>query len=226
MRFDTPPNDENLDATDAGRQAWDSPTDSELAAAEAAEAGYATQDNKFNRTAIIFAASCVIGLGGIYLFSLKQKPPAANADVQKAEERLDQALARMGNENEKKSTQLFFQNAQELARTFSDYPTKQQVSLQELQRNPFSRLLASDEEADTVDEALKRREELRAELNKTLTEYSLQSVLQGPRGTTCLINGEVYHVEDTLAGVFAVKNIQPNLVSLTASEMEFTLTMQ
>ncbi|MBN2130469.1 MAG: hypothetical protein JW741_13295 [Sedimentisphaerales bacterium] len=226
MRFDTPPNDENFEASDAGQQSWDPPTDSELAAAETAEAGYATQSNKFNRTAIIFAASCVIGLGGIYLFSLRQKPPAANAGVQEAEQRVDQALARFVNQEEKNDAQSFFNDAQELERTFNDYPTKQQVALQELQRNPFSRLLASDEEADTVDEALKRREELRAELSKTLTEFSLQSVLQGPRGATCLINGEVYRIGDIMADVFTVKTIQPNRVVLTAHEMEFSLVMK
>ena len=223
MNFDLQHEDGHVGNTD---EQWSPPTDSELVAAETAEADYSVPGAKrFNRNSVIFALTCLIGIGGVYLYSLRQRPSQASAQVKEVENRVDKALARLVDENQKQQSRALFEDTNEMIKTFYEYPTKQQVALQELQRNPFSRLLAQDEGADNIEDAQRRRDALRRELTAKLEDFKLQSVLQGPRGATCLINGEIYSPGSRLGEDFTVKTIKPNSIVVAGHEMEFTLDM-
>jgi len=225
MKLEKDPKDPVLNTTEgAGGGGWSEATDSEMAAAEAAEASYALpHKSKINRGALILLASCVLGIGGIYLFGLKQKaPPPKKSEV---ESKLDAALAKLVDEKKQQEAQKLFRDTQEMVKAFYEYPTKQQVSLEELQRDPFSRLLSKDNQGNDEAEALKRREQLRKDLEKKLSALKLQSVVQSARGAQCLINGEIYEVGNQVAETFEVRAIAPSGVTLAASDMEFALAM-
>ena len=160
------------------------------------------------------------------MFHLKQKPQKASAQQQEVEAKLDKALTKLVDKKEQDKSRKLFEDTEEMVQAFYEYPTKQQVALKELQRNPFSSMLAKDDEATDVDDAKERREKLRAELTKKVGELQLQSVLQGPRGAQCLINGNVYGEGEKVANTsFVIKSISGGKVVLVAHEMDFALQM-
>lgn len=206
---------------------WDEVTDSELAAAQAAEESYSLEDGKkrLNRGAIIFMASCLLCVGVFYLFHLKQKPQKATANEQEVEAKVNKALTKLVDKKEQAKTRKLFEDTEEMVQAFYEYPTKQQVALKELQRNPFSMMLAKDDQATNVDDAKKRLEKLRAELAKQAGELNLKSVAQGPRGAICQIGENFYNVGEKVSDTFVIKSICKESVVLAAHDMEFVLQM-
>jgi len=228
MTDDFEPTNDSLEGENKAQASpWDDASDSEMASARTAEESYSLEGGKkrLNRGAIIFMASCVICVGGFYLFHLKQKPQNASAQQQEDEANVDKAFSKLLNEKEKEKSRKVFEDTEEMVQAFYEYPTKQQVALKELQRNPFSSMLAKDDKATDVDDAKERREKLHAELTKKVGGLQLQSVLQGPRGFQCLINGEVYGEGEKIADTFVIKSISEGRVVLVAQEMDFTLQM-
>lgn len=205
---------------------WDDATDSEMASAQTAEESYSVGGGKkrLNRGAIIFIASCVICVGGLYLLHLKQKPKKASAQQQQDEAKLDKALNKLVNTKEKEKSRKLFEDTEEMVQAFYEYPTKQQVALKELHRNPFSSMLANDDRAMNIGDAKERKEKQRSELTKKMKDLQLQSVLQGPRGFLCLINGNSYVEGQTVENTsFVIKSISDGKVVLTSHDMEFSL---
>ncbi|KPK77216.1 MAG: hypothetical protein AMJ79_04015 [Phycisphaerae bacterium SM23_30] len=206
---------------------WAEATESELAAAEATEEEYAGPKRNFlNRGTLIIMASCLAGVAAIYLLGLRQQPQEASADEKTAEAQVDAALAKLMDHKEQTKAQELFKDADEMVQVFYDYPTKQQVALKELQRDPFSRMLAEDTKAKDEEDALKRQEKLRQELRKKAEDLVLQSVLRRAGGSQCMINGRVYREGDEAAGAFVVKAIKDGSVVLTADGMEFEVRMR
>jgi len=198
---------------------------SEMAGAETAEAAYAMPGNKrVNRGTLFLLATCMLGVGAVY--TLRHRPTLVSAEQEQVEARLDNALQKLVNKNEQEKAKKVFKDTEEMVQAFYDYPAKQQVAVDELQRDPFSWLLAKDEDATDTDDALERQEQLRKELTKVVEKMQLQSVLQGARGAQCLIDGEVFAQGDTIAERFRVAKISRESVLLTASELQFTLMMR
>jgi len=166
----------------------------------------------------------MLGVGAVY--TLRHRPTLVSAEQEQVEARLDNALQKLVNKNEQEKAKKVFKDTEEMVQAFYDYPAKQQVAVDELQRDPFSWLLAKDEDATDTDDALERQEQLRKELTKVVEKMQLQSVLQGARGAQCLIDGEVFAQGDTIAERFRVAKISRESVLLTASELQFTLMMR
>jgi len=222
--------DQYESGTDQGQayetEQWSEASASEMAAAESAEQQYSVADkNNVNRSAVILLITCLMGVGAIYLFGLRNKPKEATAQEQEVEAKVDQVLAKLVDQQKKDETRKMFQDTDNMVQVFYDYPAKQQVEVEELQRNPFSRILAKDEGANDVDEALKRREQLRIELSEKSAKFVLQSVLQGKKGFICQIDGNIYNEGEIIDGVFKIKKVQSESVILTADEMDFVVQM-
>jgi len=218
---------EKLEPADKNQQEqpWDDTSKSEMAAAVTAEESYALPQKKaLNRGTIVLLASCFLGVGGIFLVGRFQGTQTTSATDKEVEVRVDTALAKLVKEKKPTPAKEVFGDTEEMVQAFYEYPAKQQVSVDELQRNPFSRALAKDEGAGSVDDALKRMENLRKELTKKLQALKLQSVLQGAGVAQCLINGEVYG-EGEIVDIFKVKTIKSEQVLLLANDMEFVLKM-
>ena len=212
---------------DHSREPWhDEAMPSEFAAAAAAEEQYEMPRGKgVNRSTIILLAACLLGVGGIYMFGLKQKPKEASAKEKEVETRVDTVLAKLVNSDKKTQVSQMFRDTEDMVQAFYDYPSKQHVSVEELKRNPFSRLLANDSEATTVDEAKMRLERLRKELTQQAQELQLQTVLQGANGAQCLISGEVYCEGELVNNTFKVGKISKDSVILAAEGMEFIIRL-
>jgi len=215
-----------VEETGSDFQSWEQASGSELASAEVAEEEYAGPKKNFlNRGALIFVASCLAGVGAIYLLSLRNQPKEVSAEIKTAEAEVDATLKRLMDPAEQAKAKELFKNTDEMVQVFYDYPAKQQVAVNDLQRDPFSRLLAEDKEANDEEEARLRQEKLRKELIKMSEGFELQSVMKGMRSSQCMINGEVYREGDMVVDTFEVKSINNDHVVLLASGMTFVVKM-
>jgi hypothetical protein len=156
---------------------------------------------------------------------LKLKSQKASVQQQDAEAKIDKALSKLVDKKEQKKSRKVSEDTEKMIQAFYAYQTKQQVPLKDLKRNPFSLALPKDDKAKDVDEAKKQRDKLQVELSKKLGELKLKSVLQGPRGAQCLINGEIYGEGEKVADTFVIKSISKEKVVLAAHNMDFILQM-
>ena len=204
---------------------WDGATPTELVAAETAEGSYggSTQNRFIQKGSIIIMLACLLGVGAIYFFSLRNKPQEATENDKEVEAKVDKVLARLTNEDEKKKSRDLFEHTQEMVERFYAYPAKQQVALGELKRrDPFDLPFAKTD--GEIDPGLLRSQQ-KKELEKRLAGVKLQSIIQGPQRSKCLLNGEVYDRGDTVLTIFEVKEIGEETVILTANDFDFTLSM-
>jgi hypothetical protein len=208
------------------KETWDQASPSEMAEAETAESSYGvTKKHTLNKGTMILLAACVIGVGSMYLLKLRHTPKPVSAEDKAVQAQVDQALQKMVDPKEQEKAKKLFNDTQQMVQTFYEYPSKQQISLSDLQRDPFSRDFAVDNTAKNEAEAARQRERLAKDLSKRAETLKLQSVLQGAGGAKCLISGEVYGVGQTVAGKYVVKSISDGMVVLTAENMDFTLKM-
>jgi Tfp pilus assembly protein PilP len=205
---------------------WEQAMPSEMAEAETAEASYGIPKKQaLNKGTMILLAACVIGLGSMYLLKLRHAPKPASAEDKAVQAQVDQALQKMIDPKEQEKAKKLFNDTQQMVQTFYEYPSKQQISLSDLQRDPFSRDFAVDNTAKNEAEAARQRDRMAKDLGKRAETLKLQSVLQGAGGAKCLISGEVYGVGQTVAGKYVVKSIGDGVVVLTAENLDFTLKM-
>ena len=123
MSDDFEPTNDSLEGEEEVQgTSWDDASDSEMAAARSAEESYSLEGGKkrLNRGAIIFMASCVICVGGFYLFHLKQKPQKASAQQQEDEAKVDKAFSKLLNEKEKEKSRKVFEDTEEMESVFVD----------------------------------------------------------------------------------------------------------
>ena len=207
------------------RDSWQTPSESEMAGAEAAGMSFSQKPKQLNRSTLIILLSCGIGVLGIYLFSLRHKPKLASEHEKAVEAQVDQALARFMDVEQQQKTNELFEDTKEMVQIFYEYPAKQQVAVNELQRNPFSLMLARQEQTDDLNQSYMNEQRLRRELGKKLDQMKLQSVLRSTSGNKCLVDGEIYQVGSIIADTFKVKKIADESVTLVAHDLEFVLTM-
>jgi hypothetical protein len=222
-------NQDPLGATDHGdpgaEDDWAGATPTELAEAETAEGNYGgSSQNRFaQKGTVIIMMACLLGVGAIYFFSFKNQPKEATEKEKEAEVKIDTALARIKSKEEQAKSQALFEKAQEMVETFYTYPAKQQIALKELRRDPF--LLPYGTGGDDGEDLSVLRSRQKSELEAKLQHVKLQSIIQGPQGGKCLVNGEVYSAEDTLLKIFKIKEIGDENVILIANDFEFVLSM-
>ena len=226
--FNQPQDDEAVfqeNSLEASGQEFGDMTQSDLVEAETAEAAYNVKGkaNNIQRSTLILMITCILGVGGIYLFGTKSKPSDQPTVDQEVEAKVDMALAKLQNNREKAETQKLFKDSEDMVKTFYEYPVKQQVALEELRRDPFAREMKDAGPIVESDDVIQAR--MRRKLNEKLTNVKLQSILQGPNGGRCLINGDVYELKQKIFDTFTIKAIQNDKVVLEAQGLDFVLTM-
>jgi len=201
---------------------WNVSDSNESAENKSSEQLYPDDGQSRNHTAMILFAICTISMLGVYIFGMRQKPQEATAQEKAVEAQVDTALAKLvdKNKDKQKKTQKLFDDTGKMVQAFYEYPTNQQVALDELQKNPFSRFSLEGDEEPVVDLSRKR-----ARLEKILMKFKLQSVLHGASGAKCLINGTIFGEGQVVENTFNIKAIQEDNVILEAGEMEFELRM-
>jgi hypothetical protein len=94
------------------------------------------------------------------------------------------------------------------------------MDVDDLQKNPFYRY-----ETEGDNDQNKNLAQMQKELTRKASLLQLQSVLQGPEGSRCLINGGIYAINQKVAGAFTITAINKNNVILRSGDFEVVLEM-
>ena len=202
-------------------QATDNWQEPELAqqADDTGEEYLSSTGSKKNYGILMLLAVCAVGILGVYLMGTQQKIEP-NEEEQAVESRVDVILAKLGKGNS--STD--FNNTTKLVQTFYDYPLNQQVALDELKRNPFSRVTNGETVETPVEKkAAKKKVDIKAELQKKIEKFQLQAVIQASGGAKCMINGEVLDLGQSVGEEFTIAQISSGSVSLESQGHTFKL---
>ncbi|MDH3583615.1 MAG: hypothetical protein OER86_05315 [Phycisphaerae bacterium] len=180
----------------------------------------------------------MLGAGVLWAMSMASRLEPMNGTATQDEEKIDLALQRLNGDQYRRANlgnealNQLFQDTDQVVSLFTDSPTKNQVDLDNLKKNPFELLLVgngpkkTDEPAaaatasagKSAEEAIVKR--LRDDLNK----LKLQSVISGGGRSLAVINGQVVR-EGEVVGEFTITAIGRLGVRLTAEGNTYTLTM-
>jgi len=216
------PNDGSLNAdVNQPEQTWQGAIQSELDQAESEQVAYSPPGKKslFNKNALFFMSACVLAVLMMYVFGLKNKPKESSAQDVEVETKIDQMLQKLGDQAQQEKTRDLFGKSSDMVQLFYEYPSKQQVTLKELSRNPFERI--SKPKENPVDDL----QALKVSLTEKLKSLRLQSVMMGPNGGICNISGQMYSVGKKVVDTFEIKAIGDDHVTLTSAGFEFILKM-
>lgn len=180
-------------------------------------------------------------VGGGVLWAMRMAgtgdPVASSGSA--AEEKIEAALARLGGGEAgndsgaatRHALDALFRDTDDIIAMFADDPTRNQVGLEELQKNPFRLMLPRrepragepDQPQEPVDEAARQREQRMQQLRREHGNLRLQSVLTG-NPSLAVIGGEVLKVGDRI-GSFEIVAIGSREVRLKAEDETFTLSL-
>ncbi|MBI9016660.1 MAG: hypothetical protein JEZ07_05290 [Phycisphaerae bacterium] len=178
------------------------------------------------RPMLIMLACAFAGMIGLYFFGIKQKPTPASDEQVQNEARIDVALAKLtGDKNIKNNAQA----VGKIVKTFYDYPMNQQVSLDDLRKNPFAwvqQQSASTEEATSIQtaQAAQAENNRKNELQNAFALLKLQSIAFSAKNSRCMIDDELYS-SDQQVGLFKITEIAAEKVVLEADDMDFVLRL-
>ncbi len=150
------------------------------------------------------------GVIGVYLLSLTGGPAIASAEQKQTELRVDTMLTALAADptNGKR--------AEEVVRSFYCDARQRQVPRKDLRANPFVFVIAGDS-SDPGAKPSRREHILRVEELKEARlmaqELRLQSVMQGPQGSTAVISDKLVQQGQVING-WTVETIEPRRVIL------------
>lgn len=200
---------------------WNRGGDGELPGTDLSDESYMPSGGTKNRGMMILMATCVLGMAVVYFLGSRQKAPEPTEQEKTNEAQIDVALAKLVNNGQ---VIKLLKDTEMMVKTFYEYPSNKQVALDDLQKNPFSRIADSSLDGGEVDAAIKKSQ-LETEYSKKIEDLELQSIIQSPQGDHCLVNGEVFALNQKIEGVFSVTSISKDSVILEAQGIEFTLQM-
>jgi len=203
---------------------WQAGFVGETAGNEAEEDFTPSAEANGTRNTIAVFIACAVTIGSLYAFAVRHRPQEASAEEKAVDAQLDLALAKLMVGANAKSDAATATDL--LIQAFYDYPTHQQVSLDDLRTNPFrwapkasmSVTLGNNNEPDP-------RVIRMSQLDAMAGQLVLGSVIVGSGEAKCMINGQVLRVGDMVAETFTVDDIRGDGVVLMAAGSEFILQM-
>lgn len=188
---------------------------------------------------LVLLLAVVVGGGALWAMRMAGSDEPVAAGGTEAEQKIEAALQRLSaqqgdgsadaTEATRHALDMLFKDTDEVIAMFANDPTRNQVGLEDLQKNPFKLLVPrsesdSDEpEATPVDEAERARQQRLAELENERSRLKVQSVLTGDP-SVAVINDRVVQVGDEV-GSFTVSSIGQQGVRLSAEGQTFTLKL-
>ncbi len=214
----------NQNDQSSGVPNWNTAGPETYSETEAMDSTYSVSTDSHNHTAMILLGVCILSMLGVYLFGLRQQPQEATAEEKAIEAQVDTALAKLVNVDRKAQAEKLFKDTENMVQMFYEYPSKQQVAADDLNKNPFYCFDTKADEKDANDQD-KTRAQLEKELRRKAAQLELQSVLQSTGGAKCLINGEIFATGQKVIDTFNLRSINSDSVVLTAGDHEFVLQM-
>jgi len=174
-----------------------------------------------NRAGIVLVAICIAAVAAVYFFGTKQKPKQVSPEQLAAEAQIDIALTKLVGASKKAKGANPLKNTEHMVQAFYEYPAKQQVLLDDLQKNPFSMLASGATQADNI----QNQEKLEKDLKNKVAKMKLQSVVTMSSGNRCLIDGKIYTKGQLIDNCYKIEAINVDTVELSSKDFKFLLEM-
>jgi hypothetical protein len=190
------------------------------------EANFVAGDTKpaVSRQTILVAGMLLACAAGAYVLKLRSGPATASAADTTAATTINEFLSN-GEEHVQLMKQML-QNTEKVVQRFRSYPTKTQVPLAKLHKNPFRQLAAATNNAAPTDAAAKKRQaQEREAVLKAVESLGLQSVLHSESHKACMINSTLYQEGQQVDG-FVIEKIVASSVIVRKGNYRFELKMQ
>lgn len=176
---------------------------------------------KLRQSTILLALLFAVGGAGVWFMIKKTTPAAANAAPSQDQAQLEAALAQLKTMQTEMDSQM-----DSVVGRFYQFSNVNQVSVNELKKNPFVREFNVPSAEETQEEVslVNQLQYLRDQAQKQAMGLELWSITSTPRGMCCMINDEVLYEGDTIQGM-TVKRIQGKRVTLEYQGMPIDLKM-
>ncbi len=173
---------------------------------------YVISSKSSNRNTYILLTVCVLAIVGVWLAGLAHKKSADQSDSKSDKvNKLDIALAKLVGVKNTADSEL-------LVNAFYELPGGKQVKLDELNKNPFVLQEKIKEETQQDELPIAQKILREKQLNSEAGALKLNSIMKGPKGNYCMINGEIYKTGDKVTESFTIKKIEINKVILEADD--------
>jgi len=178
----------------------------------------------------------LVAFGTLYGMRVTGGIDGSDREAAAAEKKIELALKRFTGGADpsdpavRQSLDALFSDTEDVVARFADDPTRRQVELEHVKKNPFELILAKKPKsenpasAEAVKAIDKVKQQRLKELKQELEKLKLQSVMHG-KVALAVVNGKVVREGDTI-GSFAITSISPYGVKLAAEGNIYTITMQ
>ncbi len=179
----------------------------------------AAQGKDVRKMTMLLAVFFVIGLLCLLFMIKKSVPQSATAASDNAEEgRIEKAIERITGVGSE-----MFKRMDQIVKKFYEFSDVEQVSVNELAKNPFERQIFLADGPETSDS--KEAELLRQQrLNQRRKGMQLLTICQTKKGNFCMIDDKILYEGDTVKG-FKVVQVGDTFVKLESEGVETVLKL-
>jgi ketol-acid reductoisomerase len=183
-----------------------------------------TSSSSARGTGLLLAGLLLAGAAAIYFMHLRAGPgpAAASAEVASAKKTITEFLSDGG--SNLRNMQDLIRNTEQVVQQFSEFPSQNQVALDELQTNPFLFVREVKVPEDPAKILAAQREQDRAAAKKAAEALRLQSIMTG-NVNTCMINNKLVTEGQECEG-FLVEKITASSVIVKRDGFRFELSMR
>ena len=164
------------------------------------------QKQKIRQSTMVLAALFAVAALGVWFMAQKATPAKAVAKPNQDQVQLEAALAQLSTMQSEMDSQM-----NSVAGRFYHFNNVDQVSVDELKKNPFKREL--DYNPSDSGNQSQQMEQIRQEAQVLAMGMELWSITATPKGVCCMIDDKVLYQGDTYKEM-TVKSIEDNTVTL------------
>ncbi|HDS85542.1 MAG TPA: hypothetical protein ENN97_10160 [Phycisphaerales bacterium] len=175
---------------------------------------------KLRQSTMMLMAMFAVGALGVWFMIKKTTPASVAAATAEDQTQLEAAIAQLSGMQTEMNSQM-----DSVVGRFYEFSNIGQIHVDELQKNPFKREIASGQPGS--DEDRQRQEQLRLMQDKisgAAQNLQLWSITSTPRGVCCMINDKILYVGDEINDL-TVSHIGANTVDLTYEGLSIQLKM-
>lgn len=189
-----------------------------------------------SKTPLILVAVLLVAAGTLYGMRMTGGIEKSDTTTAEAEKKIEDALRQLTGGTKttasdplvKRNLDELFRDTEDVIALFGDDPTKNQVELENVKKNPFELIVMRKETKDSTAQAVAAIDKVKAkrleELKKELATFKLQSIMSG-KVALAVIDGKVVR-EGESVGSFQITSISPYGVRLAAEGNLYTLSMK
>jgi preprotein translocase subunit SecG len=165
--------------------------------------------------AVLFAAAAAV----VWFMVKKTTPATAEASTSQDQAQLEAALAQLNTMQAEVNSQM-----NSVVGKFYQFNNVEQVSVDELKKNPFKREVGGSQNIDGDNFAELELKQLREKAQRQAAGLKLWSITSTARGKCCMVNEKLLYIGDSIAGM-TVKSIDEKAATLEYNGVTVELKM-